>query len=131
MTFTIFITLYTNVITLKYQITDSSSYLSGKDKDKITSMELDVLLKSELDVSFTIQKSDLIEFANHIMSDFTSKHEEKKKDVHVTVNSACRQLNTTRMTLNRWNKTGYLKHIEVGSRRYYLQSDIDTILSSK
>ena len=69
--------------------------------------------------------------ARMAIESYAKQQEKESRDFNVTVNSAIQQLNVDRSTLWRWNKSGYLKHIEVGGKRYYKQSDIDEVLRSK
>ena len=62
---------------------------------------------------------------------YAKQQEKESRDFNVTVDNAAKQLDVDRSTLWRWNKTSYLKHIEVGKKRYYKQSDIDEILRTR
>lgn len=96
-------------------------------------MSIQEIIQSGANVSITIGTNDLIQFANHLIR--TTKEElentilAKKKETYVTPDEAKVQLRVDRSTLWRWSKTGYLIPIEVGGKRLYKQSDIDTILS--
>ena len=50
-----------------------------------------------------------------------------KDDVRLTAAAAAEQLNTTKITLWRWAKQGYLSPIKIGRKVYYLQSEINKL----
>lgn len=56
---------------------------------------------------------------------------QQKKDVQLTADQAAEQLHTTKVTLWRWAKLGYLSPIKVGRKVYYWQSDIDKITQKR
>ena len=48
-------------------------------------------------------------------------------DAEVTVEETCKQLHTSKVTLWRWDKSGYLKPVRIGTKVFYRQSDIDRL----
>lgn len=95
-------------------------------------MNLQEIIQSGTNVSITIGAKDLLQFANHLICSTKEELEgiilAKQKEVYVTPYEASKQLHVDRSTLWRWAKTGYLMPIEVGGKRLYKQSDINTIL---
>ena len=88
-------------------------------------MSIQEIIQSGANVSITIGTNHLIrttkeELENTILA--------KKKETYITPDEASKQLHVDRSTLWRWAKTGYLMPIEVGGKRLYKQSDINTIL---
>lgn len=48
-------------------------------------------------------------------------------DAEVTPDEAAERLHVSKVTLWRWNNTGYLKPVWIGRKTFYRQSDIDAI----
>lgn len=96
-------------------------------------MSIQEIIQSGANVSITIGTNDLFQFANHLIRSTKEELENailaKNKETYVTPDEASVQLHVNRSTLWRWSKTEYLIPIEVGGKRLYKQSDIDTILN--
>ena len=96
-------------------------------------MSIQEIIQSGANVSITIGTNDLFQFANHLIRSTKEELENailaKERETYVTTDEAKDQLRVDRSTLWRWSKTGYLIPIEVGGKRLYKQSDIDTILN--
>ena len=95
-------------------------------------MSIQEIIQSGVNVSITIGTNDLLQFANHLIRSTKEELEStilaKKNETYVTTDEASKQLHVDRSTLWRWAKTGYLMPIEVGGKRFYKLSDINTIL---
>jgi hypothetical protein len=91
------------------------------------------LLTSDANFNITIQKSDLIDFANFMISKTKNELEAevvaKNSERYVPRLEACDILKVDQSTLFRWAKRGYLVPIEVGGRRVYKLSDLQRILN--
>ena len=48
-------------------------------------------------------------------------------DAEVTPDEAAEQLHVSKVTLWRWNNSGYLKPVWIGRKTYYRQSELDAI----
>lgn len=96
-------------------------------------MSIQEIIQSSANVSIMIGTSDLMQFANYLIRSTKEELENailaKERETYVTTDEAKDQLRVDRSTLWRWSKTGYLIPIEVGGKRLYKQSDIDTILN--
>lgn len=95
-------------------------------------MSIQEIIQSGVNVSITIGTNDLLQNSNHLIRSTKEELEStilaKKNETYVTTDEASKQLHVDRSTLWRWAKTGYLMPIEVGGKRLYKQSDINTIL---
>ena len=49
------------------------------------------------------------------------------EDADVTPDEAARQLHVSKVTLWRWDNSGYLKTVRIGRKTFYRQSDLDAI----
>lgn len=80
-------------------------------------------------------EADLNNLARRLILDTKQELEsviaEGKSDRLVSIDEAAVMLGVSRSTLWKWNKKGYLKHIEVGGKRRYRMSDINTIMMGK
>lgn len=95
-------------------------------------MNVQELLTSNANVSVTIGLADLREFASALISATKRELEAavaaNKNESYLTPQQVSELLGVDLSTLWRWKKRGYLNHIEVGGKRRYKQSDIDTLL---
>ncbi len=96
-------------------------------------MSIQEIIKSGANVSITVGTSDLLQFADHLIRHTKEELESsllaKKQEKYLRPKEASKQLDVDISTLWRWAKNGYLVPIEVGGKRLYKQSDIDTILN--
>lgn len=103
------------------------------DEKKEKTMNIKDLINLDANISITVNISDLIEFANYLIRSTKEELENailaKERETYITTDEAKDQLHVDRSTLWRWSKTGYLIPIEVGGKRLYKQSDIDSILN--
>ena len=88
-----------------------------------------------MNVSITISASDLLEVINYTITS-TRKELEKvildeKSEIYLSPKEVSKLLGVNTTTLWRWNKRGYLIPIEIGGKRKYRKSDIDTKCLSK
>ena len=98
-------------------------------------MNLEDILKNGSNVSITICAKDLLEVINYTVSVTRKELEqciiEDKLEAYMTPKDVSVMLGVHVTTLWHWNKRNYLKPIEVGGKRVYLQSEIKAMLSKK
>lgn len=98
-------------------------------------MNIEELITGGANITLAITPADLKEFAQTVADNTRLKIEreisEGKTDMLYTTNYVAQLLSVDRSTLWRWDKTGYLKVVEVGGQRRYRKSDIDRILNAK
>ncbi len=84
-------------------------------------------------ITLQLSGSDLIDFANEI-SNQTAKHVEtrlqaqNKPDQLLTRSEVSKRINVTLSTLWRWEKTGVLIPIRIGSKVRYRLSDVENAI---
>jgi predicted DNA-binding transcriptional regulator AlpA len=87
------------------------------------------ILQNNSGVNITISAGQLKEAIDY---GFTKSWEafmaQQKPEQYVSRNKTSQTLGVDLSTLWRWNKCGYLKPVSIGSKKMYLQSDIDNIL---
>lgn len=94
-------------------------------------MSIEDILKSGGEVTVTVKSADLKEFAEHLVRKTIDGFKQsviKPDTSYLTADEVMKELKVNRSTLWRWNKIGYLCHVEVGGKRLYKNSDIDLIL---
>lgn len=93
------------------------------------------LINNSMNVSITISASDLLEVINYTITSTRKELEQviidEKSEVYLSPKEVSKLLGVNTTTLWRWNKRGYLIPIEVGGKRKYRKSDIDTKCLSK
>lgn len=84
------------------------------------------------DLNITVKAGDLKEWANYIIGLTRQELEQQvtnaKGETYLSRAEVAKMLGVDKSTLWRWNKQGYLLHIETGSKRKYKMSDIKRIL---
>lgn len=104
-------------------------------KKDAVEVNLQEFIDSGANVSITVSATDLLQFADHLIHSAKEELEStilaKNKETYVTPDEAKVQLHVDRSTLWRWAKTGYLIPVEVGGKRLYKQSDIDSLLQKR
>lgn len=91
-------------------------------------------IENNLDLTLTMTASDLLEFGQFILDKATREADEQKrikdKEIYYSVDEVMEVLNLkTRVTLWRWDKSGYLPANKVGKLIRYKKSDIDKLLN--
>lgn len=84
------------------------------------------------DLNITIQAGQLKEFAEYIVR-LTRQELEKQicdanNETYLSREEAANLLRVDLSTLWRWNKNGYLPHIETGGKRMYSMSEVKRVL---
>ena len=95
----------------------------------------DLLLCPE-NIVLQLKKEDLKEFANQILLGAKSiamleVEAAVTSDQLLTIDEAAKLLSVSKMTLYRWDKTDYLKKVEIGGKRRYRKSDIERLAGCK
>lgn len=90
------------------------------------------LLEESCNVTIAISLTDLKQFAIDIIESTKKELEDvviaEKAETYPSPKKVCEILDIDLSTLWRWNKRGYLCHIEVGGKRRYKMSDVYAIL---
>ncbi|WP_286879923.1 helix-turn-helix domain-containing protein [Proteiniphilum sp. UBA7639] len=90
------------------------------------------LIKKHPDINITLKGVDLIETVDYCINKTRKELEQQITDANTETYPSKSQvskiLNVSETTLWRWDKSGYLKTIEVGGKRRYRMSDINKIL---
>jgi hypothetical protein len=97
-------------------------------------MSLYEILSTAPDLSITIKAGQLLECIDYCINKTRKELEQQITDANTETYPSRKKtaeiLGKSLLTLNRWNKSGYLKHIEIGGSRRYRMSDIQKILNS-
>lgn len=95
-------------------------------------MDITKLIESGQNISVTVTAKDLKQFADTIITEACSKLErslvEDRTESLMTIDQVAVKLGVSRMTLYRWDKSNYLRTIEVGGEKRYRLSDINKII---
>lgn len=90
------------------------------------------LIKKHPDINITLKGVDLLETVDYCIKKTRKELEQLITDANTETYPSKSQvskiLNVSETTLWRWDKSGYLKTIEVGGKRRYRMSDINNIL---
>jgi excisionase family DNA binding protein len=86
------------------------------------------LAKQCPDITLSIKAGDLAEAIDYCVNKTRKELEQQITDVNTetypSVDQVAKMLDVDKSTLWRWNKQGYLKHIEIGGKRRYRMSDV-------
>ena len=93
-------------------------------------------IENNVDLTLTLKANDLLEFGQYILKKATQEADEQKRikdnEIYCSVEEAMEMLNLkTRVTLWRWDKSGYLPANKVGKLIRYKKSDIDKLLNGE
>lgn len=95
-------------------------------------MRLNNIIEEYPDLNITVKVGDLKEWADYIIGLTRQELEQQvaneKSETYLSRAEVAKMLGVNKSTLWRWNKQGYLLHIETGSKRKYKMSDIKRIL---
>lgn len=98
-------------------------------------MNLVEIIKSGANVNLTVTCEDLKLFGASLILEtkiaLEQKIEDEKSEKYLTPKQASLMLGKNLSTLWRYNRTGYLKTIEIGGSRRYRLSEINAILQKK
>jgi len=84
------------------------------------------------DLNITIKAGELKEWAEYIVrltrQELERQVMEAKNEMYLSRQETAKLLGVDMSTLWRWNKNGYLSHVETGGKRRYRMSDVKQIL---
>lgn len=90
------------------------------------------LAKTCPDLNITVKLGELIEAVEHCVTTTRSSLEQliqdEAQEKYLSIEKTCELLEINKSTAWRWNKSNYLKPIEIGGKRRYRMSDIKRIL---
>jgi len=90
------------------------------------------LAKTCPDITINVKLGELLEMTEHCVQSTRKELEQQITDAatetYPSVEQVAKILNVDKSTLWRWNKQGYLTHIEVGGKRRYRMSDVKRVL---
>jgi hypothetical protein len=92
-------------------------------------MNLIEMIKEHPNIQLSVGATELKEFARDIISEFMEGYQTPKdEDTLFTPEQAAAKIQTTKVTLWRWAKQGYLSPIRVGGKVFYKESDIKKLM---
>lgn len=86
------------------------------------------LIDSGANVVLQINASELKSFLSDLLIQTEKCETEKDDEKYLTTPQVSDLLKVNKATLWRWNKSDYLKPVEIGGKRLYKQSDIDKLM---
>src|ERR1035437_577722 len=93
-------------------------------------MTINDFINSGANVSITISANDLLEVINYTVTATRKEMEQviidEKLEVYLSPKQVAEMLDVSLTTLWRYSKCGYLVPLEVGGKRKYRKSDINT-----
>lgn len=96
-------------------------------------MNIREFFNSGANITLAVTLNDLKDFHDFVIENTKTELEhtiiESKAESYLSPENVCSILDIDRSTLWRWNKTGYLPHIEIGGKRRYKRSSIDKLLN--
>lgn len=96
-------------------------------------MDIQEILKTGANFTVSIGINDLRDWHKEVIEDTRRELEEvvlsDKAESYPTVKQVAEMLNVDNSTLWRWNKKGYLKHIEFGGGRRYKMSEVKALMN--
>jgi hypothetical protein len=103
-----------------------------KIKEMVNILEI---VKQCPDLNLTVKAGELLEMVEYCVQSTKKALEQQITDsnteTYPSPDQVSKILNVDKSTLWRWNKSNYLKPIEVGGKRRYRMSDINNLLNSK
>lgn len=92
-------------------------------------MNIAEMIKEYPNIQLSVGAAELKEFARDIIGEFiTESQPQKEEDVLFTPEQAAAKIQTTKVTLWRWAKQGYLSPIRIGGKTFYKESDIKKLM---
>lgn len=93
-------------------------------------MDLKTLLEKNKSINIVMAAEDFLNTAQNIASMTAEEVLLKHKEKVLTRQDVCTNLNISYATLNRWEKSGLIKGVKIGRRKYYTENEINKLLSS-
>jgi hypothetical protein len=107
--------------------------IRGETKVKCKVMNINEILQTGVNLTVSVGINELREWHREVIADTRRELEEvvlsDKAETYPTPKQVSEILNVDLVTLWRWNKKGYLKHLEFGGGRRYKMSDVKAILN--
>lgn len=94
------------------------------DVPKNENMNINEILKTGANVSFTITALDLKEWMLELIEEQKKNSIPVHPEIYLTAQQTADKLDVDVSTLWRWDKSGYLKKIKVGNKIRYRESDV-------
>jgi len=69
--------------------------------------------------------------AERVLASLPTPAPQQQEETYFTTNEVCDRYGTTKQSLWRWRKAGYLPKIKLGGSNRYRKSDLDRILAGK
>lgn len=92
-------------------------------------MSIVEMIKQHPNIQLSVGATELKEFARDIISEFIAEYQPpKEEDALFTPEQAAAKIQTTKVTLWRWAKQGYLSPVRVGGKVFYKESDIKKLM---
>lgn len=92
-------------------------------------MNIVEMIKEHPNIQLSVGATELKEFAREIISEFIAEYQPaKEEDVLLTPEQTATKIQTTKVTLWRWAKQGYLSPVRVGGKVFYKESDIKKLM---
>lgn len=87
------------------------------------------LIKEFPNIQLSVGATELKEFARDVISEFMEEYQpQKEEDTLLTPEQAAAKIQTTKVTLWRWTKQGYLSPVRIGGKVFYKESDIKKLM---
>lgn len=87
------------------------------------------MIKEHPNIQLSVGATELKEFARDIISEFMAEYQpQKEEDTLLTLEQTAAKIQTTKVTLWRWAKQGYLSPVRVGGKVFYKESDIKKLM---
>ena len=94
-------------------------------------MQIENLLKENPTINLTVKAEELMEFgrsiADRALHAFLQKHDEKV----YSRNEVIQKFGICEATLWRWEKLGFIKSKKIGNRKFFPESEVDKLYSTK
>lgn len=98
-------------------------------------MRIDNIIKQYPDLNITVKAGELKEWAEYIVRLTHQELEQQivnaKNETYLSRDEVAKMLGVDKTTLWRWNRDGYLFHIEMGGKRIYKLSNVKQILGER
>lgn len=93
-------------------------------------MTITEIIKEHPNIQLSVGAKELRQFARDVAVEFMAGYQPQNRDgdTILTAEQAAHRLRTTKVTLWRWAKQGYLSPVRVGGKVYYKESDIKKLM---
>ena len=94
-------------------------------------MNLQDLFSANPEINVTLRAEDLLNFGKSIAECTAQAMLDKKDEKVYTRQEVIDKFKVSAATLWRWDKMGLIKGKRLGNRRYYPESEVNSLMSSK